>query len=971
MRTILASVVVLFVIASAVPAYAQSDLGSLRGYVKDEQGGVLPGVTVTAIGPQILAPVVSVTDGAGYYRLLNLPPGTVTLTAELPGFATYRQEGIVVRAGSTFSIDIAMKVGTLQESVTVKAESPMVETIKASTSFVISGELMRAAPVTSRGIYTDAVDMVPGVGSRQANDGSGIRIYYFMGTNQLGGSYMALEGAQFGGYANPAPARTSMSVETIADTELRTGGADASTPLATGLYLNVVAPQGGNNLKGSAGFTLQPLAWNSDNSSGGRVSGGLPKPEGVQQVDLSLGGPVKRDKVWFFSSFRWANDTNGISRTPLNLTQLTAFRASFQPFNNTWRTKNPFVKVTTQLNPNHVLSAYYLYDRSYYTSHREYDEDPIVFQSGGGSLAQARLNSLWGKHFTSQFAVAYNDKHNAGEDTYKDLESFTGPQIQVHQDIFMSSGIPTGTGMLVQMGNTQSKSLVPSSAVYLQGDVTYFNEGFLGAHEIKAGVWAAPRSHYDVTNQYVNGGFILQEVRQIDTSNPAAGTTPFRNRYMSPATIHTTAARDRDIGIYLQDGWRPSSRLTATIGVRVDFIRRWDDIMSVQRMKSTEVGPRVGVSYLLTKDAKNVLRFFAGRIHDQMAGSDVVDSFATTSPVTTTDVYIDKNGNKTTVITPPPTAALAARQISPDLHQPFIEEYLAGFRRQFPGQLSLDVSGRRRTFKDMYSLVDINGIYPNGPYQPFGGFGLVDPNRGILYQERNATWNSEVLTALEVVIAKNMSRNIQAMFSFSRQWQHMEGTWAPTDPARFIQPDAFPDNRLLPATGGNADYNNLDASTSTFAGFRPYTVRLVGQYLAPWGITLAGSYEVSSGDYTGTMFTRLSAADSRFGPARVTLANGTTQPNPLATTIRFAFATRGDGQVLNEAVKAMQLKIGKEFRLGRSNRVTASLNIYNLLNSGSNTQYATGANLLYSPYYLSAYNRLPARAFQLMVVDRF
>ena len=359
-------------------------------------------------------------------------------------------------------------MNALQESVTVTADSPMIETVKASTSFAISGELLRAAPVTSRGIYTDTVDMVPGVGSRQANDGSGVRIYYFMGSSQLS-SYTALEGTQFGGYANPAPARTSMSSETVGDTELRTGGAEASTPLTLGIYMNVLAPQGGNAFKGSAGFALQPLEWNSDNSSGGRVSGGLPKPERVRHVDLSLGGPIVQNKSWFFSSFRWAADTNGISRTPLTLSNLQAFRPDFEPFNNTWETKNPFVKVTTQLTGNHTLSSFYIYDRSHYTSHQENDADPITYQSGGGSLGQARLTSVWGTKLTSQISAAYSNKGNASEDTYQDLQG-SGPQVIVHRDIFLSSGLATGTGALVRMDNTQSANLVPSSAVYLQGD---------------------------------------------------------------------------------------------------------------------------------------------------------------------------------------------------------------------------------------------------------------------------------------------------------------------------------------------------------------------------------------------------------------------------------------------------------------------------------------------------------------------
>ena len=209
MKTLLASLVAVSMLAS-IPASAQTDLGGLRGYVKDEQGGVLPGVTVTATGPQILAPVVGVTDDSGYYRLLNLPPGNLTLRAELTGFASYLREGILMRAGSTFSVDIEMKVAALTDTITVRAESPMIEVQEAKTSFSISGELLRAAPVTNRGLYSDAIDMVPGIQSRQGVDGSGVRVYYFMGSTQNAG-YTALEGAPFGGFANPTPARTSMS----------------------------------------------------------------------------------------------------------------------------------------------------------------------------------------------------------------------------------------------------------------------------------------------------------------------------------------------------------------------------------------------------------------------------------------------------------------------------------------------------------------------------------------------------------------------------------------------------------------------------------------------------------------------------------------------------------------------------------------------------------------------------------------
>ena len=246
--------------------------------------------------------------------------------------------------------------------------------------------------------------------------------------------------------------------------------------------------------------------------------------------------------------------------------------------------------------------------------------------------------------------------------------------------------------------------------------------------------------------------------------------------------------------------------------------------------------------------------------HTAVAGNDVIEGFATTSPVTTTDVYLDQAGNQTTVITPPPTATQAALQFEDGIRQPHVNEFIAGYRKQLPGQISVDVSARRRSFKDLFGLVDINGIYPSGPNQPFGGFGLVDPNRGILYQERNVTWSTPVATAVELVVAKNMSNNLQMMVSYNRQWQHLEGTWNPTDPARFIQPDAFPNNRLLPATTGNTDSNSLDGGAGmipAFAGWRPYAFRLAGQYLLPRGLMVSGSYTVQSGDWNAPIVTRV------------------------------------------------------------------------------------------------------------------
>src|SRR5258706_282118 len=165
-RRLLALVAVLFY---SVAARAQSGAGGLTGFVKDQQGAVLPGVRVTARGRELRAPVIAVSDTAGYYRVQNLPPGTVTLTAELAGFATFKREGILMRAGSSFTVDIDLKVGTLAETVTVSGESPMVSTGLPTKTMTVDGDLLRAAPISPRRAFSDVLDMAPGVNSRHSD----------------------------------------------------------------------------------------------------------------------------------------------------------------------------------------------------------------------------------------------------------------------------------------------------------------------------------------------------------------------------------------------------------------------------------------------------------------------------------------------------------------------------------------------------------------------------------------------------------------------------------------------------------------------------------------------------------------------------------------------------------------------------------------------------------------------------------
>jgi len=975
-RSIVASLLAMCVL-TAVPVSAQTGDGSLRGYVKDEQGLVLPGVTVTATSPERQAPVVAVTDKDGYYRLNNLPPGTFAVSAELTGFATYRREGILMRAGLTFSVDIEMKVGTLSETVTVSGESPMIETSKPTSILNINGELLRAAPVTSRRLFSDVLDVAPGIGSRNVDDGVGRRAYYFHGSHIYAHAFQ-LEGAPASAYIDAAAHSMGMGGDTVQDVEVKLGGVDASAPTSTGVVMNIQTPSGQNTFKGSASYSYQPLSWNSDNTKGGVAPGGLPTYQAVNQTDLTLGGPVVRDKLWFFGTYRYADLINGISRTDDDLARLRAFNSSFAPFDNTSKSHQPYIKLTSAGNPNQQISGFWQYDRNRFTDAREREETfGINARGAGGSLYQVKLSSVWNNTLTTQFSGSYNNKGGSSEDTYKDWIGF-GPQVEVYQSTTISGGRPVGNGSsLVTMNNMQTQSIQPSWMWVFRGDLTYFRQGWAGSHEFKTGIWAAPVLARDVLSRTFNDGFTLERRRQRDPNNPAAGLVPFYRRFDTPSEVLTTAARDRDYAFYVQDSWKPHPRITANLGLRTDFVRRFDDIYKVERMNSTNVGPRAGLTYMVTPDARNVVRFSFGRLIEQVNGRDPITTY---SPFTQPSQrerreQYDADGDgvfELTNVTPAGDARISGLAFDPDVRQPFVDELVVGYAHQFKGSLSLDLSATRRAFKDGYGEIDINGIYPSGPNQPFGGFGKVDPNRGLVMQQTNASWTDVIVTDFEAVVAKNLSHDFQVVFTATRQFQHLEGTWDPTDPARFIQPNAFPNDRDLSRhLFGNGDDQSLDGGgRESGVAYRPYSVRMAGQYFAPLGLKIAGSYVIQAGGYLGPVLIS-AGADPVFGPGQIRLANGTTQPNPLATAWRFAFPTRSEGQVLNEPTRYLQLNVGRELTLGGARKLEANLGVFNVFNTGAHTQWNDGANILNGPLYLSRFNRHPPRAFQLSFRYKF
>src|SRR5262245_12191428 len=467
MRKTVAALVFWLGLSIVAHVSAQGGNGSLRGKVLDEQGSAMPGVTVTATSPQALAPAVAVTDGNGEYRLANLAPGTYTLKVELTGFSTVNREGILLRAAANFQVDdLTLKVGGLEESITVSGKSPMVEVSNPTTTMNIDAEFQEALPLTEGGFWTDFLQMTPGVLSRPHNDGSGRQNYYASGVEHRE-HVTQMDGFMAANYWDMNVNRTGLSGEAISDTNVKLAGVDAAAPMGYGLVINMISKSGGNSLSGSVGYTVQPFSWNGNNATENRQEGvvGTPGTRKVDQTDVSLGGPIKKDKIWIFGAYRRAYIDSTVDRSPADARAFQAFRpdlvGSFPA--NELHSHQPFVKMTSRVASNHELVGIFQYDRMRQRSVRSNEAERTTRTDVGGGMYGVSLQSTYGQTFTTKFAFNYNNKRGNGRDSYEQRLIDLGVPIVIFQNTTVNQGIPTGVGNIFNQGGYGTEAIENSS----------------------------------------------------------------------------------------------------------------------------------------------------------------------------------------------------------------------------------------------------------------------------------------------------------------------------------------------------------------------------------------------------------------------------------------------------------------------------------------------------------------------------
>jgi hypothetical protein len=361
-----AKVLLLLVVFVALPAAASAQ-AVIAGTVKDPSGGVLPGVVVEAASPALIEKVRSaVTDGTGQYRVEDLRPGVYTVTFTLPGFSTYRREGIELTGSFTATVNADLRVGALAETVTVTGETPVVDVQSTRREVTLNSEVIKSIPTVRS--YNAMVVVVPGVVTNLNDTVTGTATTQFPihgGRNNEG--RLTIDGLNIG---NPAggnqPPQYTADIGNSQEVTFTTSGGLGESETA-GLVMNIVPKTGGNNVQGSIYFSGTGESLQADNFTQEIKDAGLAAPTPFSKVyDLNgaVGGPLKKDRVWFFMNARTQGSTRTVANVFYNLNAGDATKWNYAPDLNrpaytdkTW--ENVSGRVTWQATPRNKVGVFW------------------------------------------------------------------------------------------------------------------------------------------------------------------------------------------------------------------------------------------------------------------------------------------------------------------------------------------------------------------------------------------------------------------------------------------------------------------------------------------------------------------------------------------------------------------------------------------------------------------------------------
>jgi len=914
-----------FVLFTTAPALAQVQTGSILVRAIDQQGAVMPGVTITISSPVLVSgTMTAVTDAGGVYRFPSLVPGTYSVKTELSGFKTINRENIVVLVGQTTPVEFSMAVASLAENITVTGASPTVDTTSANVNVNLSEQLIQGTP-GGRDIWALVEAKVPGlVMSRPDVGGTSGGL---QGTFSARGTASAqntsfLNGINVGDPAAIGAAGFYYDFDAFDDIQVSTGAHDITVP-TSGVFLNMITKTGGNKWNGSTTFT-----WTADSLQGRNdIDPNLQKygfrPEGntsdfVSDINVAAGGPVVQNKLRFFGSFRdWRVHQNvpvQNAQSVLDQTNITSGLGN----------------VTWQPTQNHRITGFYSRQR-YSKPNRLLNSATItvpestVDEEDMFDLAQGLWNAVLGKNLFIDARLGVN---KILFPTY-----FNGGANESLTD--------NATGIIY--GNNPSQVVRHRSRYQSNATGQYYLDQALGGrHEFKFGFDYAHAITRNETTRPDNvqlfytsatGGFVPQNVTLFATpQNDATAVNVLalfaQDSYSVKRFTLTGGVRYEKLEGYLPAQSSPASPFaSAGVGGFAAQPREYAEIRDV--VKWNTAGPRVNGVFDLTSDGKTALKGSYGRYYYILStGGGGVSNVNRNANYQEQYGWNDANGDHKfqlgeqtgiPVVTAVVVNGQIATSIDPNFKRPYTDEYSAAVDRELMPNVKLSVVYTYRREKNTQASAN-----PDNPYATTltsavdpgvdGVVGTSDDGTYGFYQRLSAA-NRTLITNDPNVLQSYKGLEITVTKRFTNRWQMLAGYTASKNKIEDVSVDISP-NFLINMNGPITP----DAAVSTSSrcsgcgasnADKPNQFKLTGMYILPWQeLIISGNYSGVSGPAVTRQISRALAIG---GSQTINL-------EPLGSR-RLDFQNRID------------FRVGKLFKFANSRSLEATVDFDNVTNA--------------------------------------
>ena len=900
-----------------------STTGTINGRVLDSSGAVLPGVSVSATSPSLMGVQSSTSDEGGNYRFPALPPGIYAVSYELVGFTTVKRENIQISIGFTATVNVELSVATLQESVTVTGESPVIDgtATRVQQNFKLDSlqQLPNARDFWALVALTPSVTTARfDVGGSQAGSQFGYTAYGFTGQNQL-----LVEGIN--ATYHTGTSMLYMDYGSFEEVFIGTvgNGAEVAVP---GVQSQMLGKSGGNTFQGELYQDYERNAFQGANIPGNILERGVREHsnelENYRDLSLNVGGPVKRDRVWWYSSY---HNQKVVVQQP-NFVGPIAGR-TFDT--SLWNLSG---KGTVQASRNHKVVGYYQWSQK---------EQPNALPDR--ALLYSDLNQTWSQPIRSW---VYKGEWNGtlSNNLYAEArygESSVSASHIANNDTTQFLTVDSGRATYVG-GSPKDQFIFRRPQV--TGSLNYFKDGWAGTHTFKAGGGFDRGIKWDGYLQVVSGN-----VRQnLNTGQPISVVL------YAPTATHVGAINDGPDGnllsidrmtiasAFVNDQWSVG-RATFNLGVRWDRYHSWTpeqhqlaysfgplSISDATFPETTyvtwnKVVPRLGMTYDLTGDGRTVAKVSYG-----LYGFDPGISFTSSvnpnqSQKSVTYAWSDarvcagcisgdglyqpgEEGNQT-------ASALGGNvRVDPNLKQPTSTQATAFLERQIIEGLGARVGfvyfGARNqtaTFQPFrpasaytvpFDVIDRGedgalGTPDDGvltffgiPNSDIGNF----PNTSVV----SNTPNNGTYKTIEFAITRRATGRYSASASVSHTWQH-------------DYPVAYPNT-----PNGPFDYD-----------YSIYSAKATATYTMPYDILLSGIYRLQA----GVNYARTLAVSA---PASCACTFSAARGGSLANTTVFVTPY---GAYRNDNVSVVDLRVEKTVRFGRAARLRLFVDGFNLFNS--------------------------------------